>query len=72
MSKPLSLDEMSIEEKLNTMESIWNDLVKNAGDVASPDWHQKVLAERSKSITDGTDSLVDWAEAKDQIKKDLK
>lgn len=71
MSKPLPLDEMSIEEKLNTMETIWNDLVKNAGDVASPDWHREVLSERKRGLEDGSESVVDWDVAKEQIKKDI-
>lgn len=33
-------------EKLQAMELIWTDLLRNGPDYATPAWHEKVVAER--------------------------
>ena len=38
MANPLPLKEMSIEEKLRAMESLWDDLCGRAGSMSSPAW----------------------------------
>ena len=65
----LPLDEMTVEEKLRVMESIWQDLCRRPGDVPSPDWHRDELAKRKTALQRGEDSLVDWDEAKRIISK---
>jgi len=72
MSKPLPLDEMTIKEKLQTMESIWDDLSTTAGNVPSPDWHKEILTDREQSVSEGSEDSISWNAAKNQIKKDLK
>jgi hypothetical protein len=67
----LPLDTMTTEEKIQAMESIWNDLCRHADSLASPDWHKTVLAEREAAIERGEDEFVDWATARRAIKKDL-
>ncbi len=39
--------QMSVEEKIQTMETIWDDLCHLADDVTPPGWHREILAERS-------------------------
>ena len=63
-----SLEKMSTEEKIQTMEIIWNDLCKKADGMPSPDWHKKVLQEREDGIRKGDDEFVDWNSAKKQIR----
>ena len=41
MAIHLPLESMSIEEKIQTMESIWEDLCTKADSVPSPPWHEK-------------------------------
>jgi hypothetical protein len=53
------------------MESIWEDLCRNAGDVASPEWHKDVLNEREKNLKSGVDSFIDWEDAKKRIRKKI-
>jgi hypothetical protein len=59
---------MSTEEKLQAMESIWEDLCKSANDVSSPTWHKTLLDERDKAIERGEDEFSDWEKAKRDIK----
>ncbi len=72
MAKALPLDKMSIEEKLQTMESIWDDLVGNADTIPSPDWHKGVLSEREEGVSNGSEEAIYWRTAKNKIKIDIK
>ncbi len=67
----LSVDKMSIEEKIQTMEKIWDDLCKKADSILSPPWHEKLLQERETGISDGKDVFVDWKDAKKKIENSL-
>lgn len=71
MAITLPLEEMSIEEKIQAMESIWDDLCSKADSMASPPWHEKVLKEREEGAKRGEDEFVDWSTAKKNIKNDI-
>ena len=71
MEVTLPLDKMSVEDKIRTMEAIWEDLCKKADSIPSPDWHKDVLLQRENQIKNGEDKFMDWNEAKKQIKDSL-
>ena len=71
MAVTLRLDKMSVEEKIQAMESIWEDLCKSADSVTSPPWHEKVLNMREESVKRGSDQFTDWEKAKKDIKNDI-
>lgn len=66
MSITLPLAEMTVEEKLEVMEQIWDDLTAGGNDIVPREWQDVVLAMREKAIEEGTNELVDldtaWAE----------
>ncbi len=64
----LPLEKMSTEEKIRTMESIWEDLCKKADSLSSPLWHKDILHEREERIKNGDDEFIDWEKAKKQIR----
>ena len=68
----LPLNEMSVEQKLQTMESLWDDLCSRAEDLSSPPWHGEVLAEREAALANGEESFEDWEAAKRMIRKELR
>ncbi|MBI2471378.1 MAG: addiction module protein [Planctomycetes bacterium] len=41
---------MSLEEKIRTMETIWDDLFRKADSISSPSWRENVLIEREERI----------------------
>tara|TARA_B100002003_G_C13610379_1_gene313910 strand:- start:269 stop:493 length:225 start_codon:yes stop_codon:yes gene_type:complete len=53
----IPLDDMSVEEKLQAMESIWDDLCRRAGGVPSPPWHERELPLREEAAQRGEDSF---------------
>ena len=49
----LPLEKMSIEDKIRTMEIIWDNLCQTAKDIPSPSWHKNILDEREMAIENG-------------------
>ena len=68
MASTLPLEKMSVEEKLQAMESLWDDLCSKAGGMVSPAWHEDVLAEREAMQKRGDDQFDDWEAAKRDIR----
>ncbi len=68
LAQVLPLSEMSVEEKLQAMEAIWEDLSRNAASLESPVWHEEVLRERDRQVETGEATFMDWEQAKTQIR----
>lgn len=69
MTVTLPLNEMTVTEKLQLMETLWDDLRRNADSLESPVWHREVLEEREQRIATGEAKFIDWDEAKSDIRK---
>lgn len=70
MPSPLPIDSMTVEEKLQAMEMLWDDLCQRAGGVPSPEWHQQVLQDREEALEKGMEEIQDWEEAKRIIRNE--
>ena len=68
MSVTLPLNEMSLAEKLQVMEALWEDLSRNSDALDSPAWDETVLEEREKRIAAGEAHFTDWEIAKADIR----
>ena len=64
----LPLKEMTMEDKLSTMEVLWDDICRNSSDFTSPDWHGDILREREKNLQAGKDKFEDWEDVKREIR----
>ena len=71
MANSLSLESMSVEEKIEAMELLWEDLCKRADGVDSPAWHGDVLRDREQSLAKGESQFIDWGTAKKNIRNDI-
>lgn len=60
--KQAEIDSMSVDEKLHTIEALWNALSDD--DVVSPQWHYEVVEERSRSLENGGEVI-----SLDELKK---
>ena len=67
MSSEIALENMTVVEKLQLMERLWDDLARRPQDVPSPDWHGDVLAERMKAVREGRTSFEDWDDVKRRL-----
>ena len=67
MIAALPLEEMTIEDKISTMEILWNDISRTSENYQSPAWHKDILEERERDIRSGADSFEDWEDVKKEI-----
>ena len=63
------LSELSLAEKVDSMESLWADLTKDEKALKSPAWHETVLKDREEALAAGKATASDWEEAKKRIQK---
>jgi putative addiction module component (TIGR02574 family) len=40
------IEKMSVSERLQAMDQLWDSLNRSDEEIPSPDWHQEVLADR--------------------------
>ena len=67
----LPLKDMTLQEKLAAMESLWEDLVRTPEAIESPAWHKEVLDERLRKLKEGKTQFIDWETAKEALRKKL-
>ena len=60
---------MTRAEKLQTMEAIWADLSASDAEVESPAWHADVLRETEARMAAGQEKMVDWEDAKRELRQ---
>jgi hypothetical protein len=65
----LNIQEMSREEKLQTMHAIWEILVQEDEAVESPSWHAEALRETETKMQTGSERVWDWQAAKEELRK---
>ena len=71
MASKRPLKSMSLEEKLQAMESLWDDLCDQLDGASSPLWHEDVLAQRDAARERGDDGADDWNESKNEIRHNV-
>ena len=71
MTTELHIEKMTVAEKVDAMEVLWTDLSKNLKSDVLPDWHGKILSERYRSLEIGDDEVIDWIDAKEQIREKI-
>lgn len=67
----LPLSKLTLAQKLELMEAIWDDLAKQDESLESPHWHAEVLEDREKALRAGKATVSGWEEAKDRIRKNV-
>jgi putative addiction module component (TIGR02574 family) len=67
----LPLSKLTLAQKLDLMEAIWDDLAKHEESLESPHWHQEVLNERERALADGKAIVSDWEESKARIRRSV-
>jgi hypothetical protein len=69
MKDILEIKQMSREEKLRVMEAIWEDLSGEDQSIQSPAWHESLLQETEQRVQSGQEKILDWKEAKRELRK---
>lgn len=69
MNITAQLDQLTIAEKLGTMEYLWEGLCRHADDVPAPTWHETVLQGRVQLVREGKADFRDWNAEKSRIRQ---
>ncbi|MCA9170081.1 MAG: addiction module protein [Planctomycetales bacterium] len=69
MSNEISLDGLTVAEKVQLLERVWSELCRSTIDVSSPDWHREILEERQRRLLSGEATVSTWHEAKARLMK---
>ncbi|WP_442485820.1 addiction module protein [Aeoliella sp. SH292] len=59
---------MSLDEKLEEMEALWQDISSNGSNYVSPAWHGHELEQRKAAAASGEAKFIDWEVAKREIR----
>jgi hypothetical protein len=65
----LAIKQVSWDEKLRTMEELWESLSQDESRLESPPWHQDALQETMARYEAGQEQPVDWDAAKRELRK---
>jgi len=60
---------LSVEQKLQVMEAIWQDLSGEEEAVQSPSWHGEALLETEERHKVGKEDIIEWRDAKKELRK---
>ena len=60
---------LSVEQKLQVMEAIWQDLSGEEDVVQSPSWHGEALRETKQRHKEGKEDVIEWRDAKKELRK---
>jgi putative addiction module component (TIGR02574 family) len=72
MQAAAELKQMTVREKIQLMEALWDDLCGAEEAIPVPDWHKAVLDERERQVAAGEAEFVDWDAAKERIAKRIR
>lgn len=67
----LPLSELTVAQKIDLMETIWDDLTRHEQTLESQQWHEDVLRDREEALATGRATISDWAEAKERVRKNV-
>ena len=65
----IPLSKLTFAQKLELMESIWDDITRDESKLESPIWHKDVLSDREEAVDSDRAKLSDLKEAKERIRR---
>ena len=69
MIQAADIEQMSLEERLQTMELLWVSLARTPDAVPSPAWHGEVLATRLAKIERGEGEFLTIPQLRERLQK---
>jgi putative addiction module component (TIGR02574 family) len=76
MRKPVPLpppgfDDLSVEEKIDYLQSLWGRIAASADTIPVPDWHREILDERLKDLEANPQAGDSWEAVQERLRKKL-
>ena len=76
MSQPVPLpppgfDELSVDEKIDYLQSLWDRIAATPETVPVPDWHREILDQRLKDLEANPESGDSWDVVQERLRRKL-
>ena len=76
MSRPLpnpppGFDDLSVDEQIEYLQSLWDRVTAAAAKVPVPAWHTEIIRKRVAELEADPDSAVPWDQAREEIVRRL-
>ena len=69
---PAGFEDLSIDEKIEYVQSLWDHIAADAATVPLLDWQKKILDERLAELETNPDSTIPWEQVFDRLSSELK
>lgn len=67
-----AIEDMTGTQRVELMEELWKAMSKRPEDIEVPERHRRILEERRAAVERGEIEYIDWEEAKQQIRSQIK
>jgi putative addiction module component (TIGR02574 family) len=68
MIESSEIERMSVTERLQVMDQLWDSLNSYGDEIPSPDWHQEVLADRKARAQRGEAKFLTLAQLRSRLR----
>jgi putative addiction module component (TIGR02574 family) len=68
---PPGFDELSMDEKLDYVQSLWDRIAAQPREVPVPDWHRELLEERLEAYRANPNEGRSWEEVRNELQDKL-
>ena len=68
MLESSQIDKMSVVERLQAIEQLWDAICREAKDMASPEWHRDILADRKARAERGEAAFLTLAQLRTRLR----
>ena len=58
------ISKMSVVERLQAMEALWDSLTHESTEIRSPEWHEEILSVRKEKVESGNANFISLEELK--------
>jgi putative addiction module component (TIGR02574 family) len=74
MPKPVPLpppgfDDLSVEEKIDYLQSLWDRIAATPETIPVPDWHHEIIDERVKDLEANPETGDNWEAVQERLRK---
>jgi hypothetical protein len=71
-SVSLPLKRMTLAQKMEVLEQVWDSVRQEEAQLDSPAWHGEILAERRHLVEEGKAKFSPWNEAKERLRRKIR
>ena len=69
---PPGFDDLSVEEQINYVQSLWERIAATPDQVSVPDWHLETLDARVKDYQANPDAQESWDAVRERLREKLR